>query len=452
MPIRELRAEREALMGKRKASFDKFSALAAKKDFGAADQPEYDRLHTEIKGFDAQIAESDAKIKRVLDAQDLARSRAVPVEGQSLDRIHAQAKSDPYEKDPSLVVGGLVRLAAKSRGDIERAFSYAEKMFGERHPVTEAAGLTKALETSVGTAGSFAIPPDFYDYIVPLLYAKTVVRQAGATVMPMPNGTMTISKLTAGMSAAWGLEASPIPASQQTFGQIAATARKLTALVPVSNDQMKYATPSFDGRVRDDLVMQISLAEDIAFIRSNGTLAAPKGLKGFVSSGNTITSTYAYTLSTVTNELMGLLNKLESANVPLDNVGWLMHPRTKNYLMGVQNSLGVFVYRDMMLAGKLFGYPYYTTTQIPTNLTINANPNCSEIYFGSFSQMVILESRKLELAVSLEGVYVDGNSVMQSAFQNDLTLVRGILSENFQMWHNEGVAFLQGVAWSPALQ
>lgn len=436
MAIHELRA-------KRATAFDKFKALAGKKDFTKADQPEYDRLEGEINDLDAAIA-------RIKSLREIEAKTALAV-ADPVTHTAVAVKSDPYEKDPSLIVGAFARLAGLSRNDADSAYSKSITIYGERHPVTEAMGHSKALSTGIGAAGAFAVPPDFYDYIVPLLYAKTTVRKAGATTMPMPNGTMTISKVTAGMSASWGADGAAIGSSQQTFGQIEATAHKLTALLPVTNDLMRYATPGFDGRIRDDLVMQIALAEDIAFLRSLGTAYQPKGLRAFVLAGETITSNFSYTLSTVTNELSGMLNKLESANIPLEKPAWVMHPRTKNYLMAVQNSLGVFVYREMMLAGQLLGYPYFTTTQLPTNLTVNSNPGCSELYFCDFAQTVILEGRKLEVAVSLDGTYLDQNSVQQSAFQNDMTLIRGIVSEDFQMWHSEGVAFLNGVAWSPAL-
>ena len=39
--------------------------------------------------------------------------------------------------------------------------------------------------------------------------------------------------------------------------------------------------PGYDASVRDNLVLQLALAEDIAGIRGVGTQFTPKGLKGF---------------------------------------------------------------------------------------------------------------------------------------------------------------------------
>jgi hypothetical protein len=53
--------------------------------------------------------------------------------------------------------------------------------------------------------------------------------------------------------------------------------------------------------------------------------------------------------------------KLDAANVPADRRVWFMHPRTYNYLFAVQNSLGVYVFRDEMRKGRLLDYPFKTS-------------------------------------------------------------------------------------------
>lgn len=431
------------MLAARATAVDKAKALADLDVLTPEQALEYDKLHLEAK----QIGE---QIERKKSTEALMAAAAVPT-GTTAKKVNATAKSDPYEKDQSLILGGLIKMCALSRGDVDKAFGLAERTYGEGHPVTLAMGETKALNAASGTGGAFTIPPDFMDYIIPLLYARTVVRRAGAQTMPMPNGTMTIPKMTSGSQAFWIAEGSQPTQTQPGFGQVVATAHKLAALVPVTNDILRYATAQFDASIRNDLVTQISLAEDAAFIRGMGTAYSPKGLKNFALPGETLTSTFAYTLTTVNNELAGLVNKLESANLPLANVGWLMAPRTKNYLYSVQNSLGLYVYRDEMKDGKLMGYPFYTTTQIPTNLTINSNANCSEIYLVDFGECLILEGRQMEFAISTEGVYTDSSGATQSAFANDMTIIRALLAEDFQMKHNEGVAFDQGVAWSPAI-
>ena len=67
--------------------------------------------------------------------------------------------------------------------------------------------------------------------------------------------------------------------------------------------------------------------------------------------GNFITSNETYTLSTAAQEGGGAINKLDSANVGAKNRVWFMNPRSKNYLYNVQNTIGVYVFRDEMMTG-----------------------------------------------------------------------------------------------------
>ena len=122
-----------------------------------------------------------------------------------------------------------------------------------------------------------------------------------------------------------------------------------------------------------------------------------------------------------------------------------MSPRTKNYLYNAQSDDGLFIFQDEMKIGKLKGFPYFTTTQIPNTLGSGSD---SEVYLVDFSETMILESRRLEFFVALNGLYVDEFGAKQSAFQNDAVLVRGIAAKDFQMKHDEAVVMITGVRWA----
>jgi len=167
--------------------------------------------------------------------------------------------------------------------------------------------------------------------------------------------------------------------------------------------------------------------------------------------GNFVTSNANPTLATVQAELGGAANRLDTANVDDDKRVWFAHPRIRNYLYDLTNSLGEYVFRDELNEGQLRNYPLKTTTQIPTNY-YNGNgsaTNCSFIFLAEMDEVVILDSMQLELAVSREGTYVDGGGNTVSAFQSDQTIIRAIAEHDFIMRHDQSVAIIQGVTWSP---
>jgi HK97 family phage major capsid protein len=453
------------LLVKHSAAMKTLEEIGLKADFDETkDAAAYAEAKKAVEAVNGEIA-------RLKDLQELSAKTAQPAAGQDVPAVAATVETDRYVKEKSLVFGGMVKMFGKAAGSIHNARLEAKELYGESHPVT------KALIVSTGSAGGFIVPPDQMTEIIELLRPKAQVRGApGIRNIPMPRGTMTLPGQASAASATYGSEVSKIASSQQTLNQIVASYKKLTALVPVSNDMMRYADPAVDAFVRDDLIKVIALREDLAFILGDGTADTPRGYLSFAngyavanggvagvfsstgnstaaSGGNFISSTSSYTLATAAQELGGLINKLDSANVPDDRRVWFMHPRTKNYLFNVQNSLGVYVYRDEISKGTLLGYPFRLTTQIPVNIhnADSSQTDCSYIFLAEMTETLLLDSMQMEMAVSREGMYVDGNSNTISAFQNDQTLIRAIEEHDFQLRHDASVAVAQFVRWAPAI-
>ena len=477
----------------RAAAHDSLMALAELDSLTAEQTKSFADAEAQIKSFDEQIG-------RIEKARALALGGAQPAQGQEdsvalrQQLLPAQAKAlVPYTDDHAaqalglrtskgLCIAGVAKMIGLAGGSLYEARRYATDIYGEQHPVT------KALLTSTGSAGGFLVPPDQMNEIIELLRPETVVRSSNPRVIPMPRGTMTLPGQNSPATASYTADGAQITSSQQGFDQIVASFKKLTALVPVSNDMMRYADPAVDAIVRDDLVEVLALREDLAFMFGDGTVNTPRGWLSFANqwavqqggtagfwstTGNStlaangtagsplqglnggcfVTSTESYTLATAASELGGLVNKLDSANVRARNRVWFMNPRPYNYLYNVQNSLGVYVYRDELSKGTLLGYPVKRSTQIGINYydTNGSYTAGTFIFLAEMPESMILDSMQLELAVSREGTYLDATGTTQSAFQKDLTLIRAIAEHDFQMRHISGVAVLQNCQWAPAI-
>lgn len=467
------------LIKKRAAAFDTFKALAVKPTLTEEETAQYDVNKRAVEDLDGQI-------RRARETQALAADTAQPVAGQESDPQIQVREHDPYTKDEDAKAMGLttskglraiacVKLFDAGGKTVAGARALSVEQHGERHPITRAfeprRDNTRALVTSVGASGGFIVPPDYASEIIELLRPKAVVRAAGPRVIPMPRGTMTLPGQGSAASAGYGPEGGKIKASQQGLNSIVASFKKLTALVPVSNDMMRYADPAADAFVRDDLVKVVALTEDYAFILGDGLQDSPRGYLSFANAfaatagiflsnanstaavgGNFITSTQAYTLATVAAELGGAVQKLDGANVADDKRVWFMNPRSYNFLYNVMNALGVYVYRDELDGGKLLGYPVKKTNQIGTGYhnADSSQTDCSFVFLTEMTEDMILDSMSLELAVSREGTYVDGGGNTVSAFQQDQTLIRAITEHDHQMRHDAAVAVIQFVRWAPA--
>ena len=367
------------------------------------------------------------------------------------DRLVEQKASTPT-REKGAAFGRVVRAmaAAKmnkmgSEGTVEVLRGWGDNDLADALADTR----TKALAAGDATAGGFLVPTQFSNEVIELLRAQSVVRRLGARTVQMPTGTLKYPKIATGASAAYIGENVNIGKSEETFGQLTLTFKKLAVLTPISNDLLRYSSPSADAIVRDDLVSSMATKEDSTFIRGAGTDATPKGLLNWCVADQKIAASAA-SLANITDNLGQLVVKLKNADIPMITPGWIMAPRTEQSLATIQNANGVFAFRDEVIAGTLWGWPIGTTTNVPITLdtTGAGNDDESEIYLVDFSQVLIGESQSLLVDSSQEAAYHDGSNV-QAAFSLDQTVVRAIAEHDLGMRHDKAVAMLTGVTWAP---
>jgi HK97 family phage major capsid protein len=306
--------------------------------------------------------------------------------------------------------------------------------------------VSKALAAGDAAAGGFLIPDQYSADIIELLRAQSIVRRLNPLQVPMPMGTITLPKITGGVTAQYIGENVNIPKGQPSFGALRLTYKKLAALVPVSNDLLRYNAYGVDAIVRDDLVSGIAMREDIAFIRDDGSQFTPKGLRYWAPAANVIPANGTVNLANVTTDLGKLMLALMNANVRMLRPGWMMAPRTMMYLMTVRDANGNFAYRDEMLTGRLWNFAFGVTTQIPINL--GGGTDESEVYFVDFADFVIADATSIIIDASTEAAYHDGTNVV-AAYSQDQTVVRAIVQHDCGMRHDASVAVLSAVKWAP---
>lgn len=305
--------------------------------------------------------------------------------------------------------------------------------------------LARAMAAGIGASGGFLVPEEYSAEVIELLRPIAVVRSMNPVILPMPGGNTTTPKLTGGANAHYVGENADITAADPQLGTLRLTARKLAAIVPISNDLLRFSSPQADAVVRDDMVAAIAIAEDQTFIRGPGSDFSPKGLRNWALSSSLIAANATVSLANTITDLNKLVNALETANVRMLRPGWLFGPRTKNYLNTLTSAQGAFVFRDEMNGGKLLGFPFRSTNNIPQNL--GGGGDDSEIYLVDFADAVIGEVPGLIIDVSQEASYTVDGTNFTSAFSQDQTVIRVIEQHDFGMRHDPSVAVLTAVKW-----
>ena len=308
---------------------------------------------------------------------------------------------------------------------------------------------TKALAASDATAGGFLVPPQFSQEVIEFLRPASVIRKLGPMIIPMPTGTFRIPKMTQGITASYIGENLPAPKTQPQFGNVTLTFKKLACLVPMSNDLLRYSSPGADAIVRDDVVNGMADAENRAFLRGDGTAATPRGLLNWALPANLIAANATSNLANFTVDMGKLIVALMNQNIKMIKPGWILAPRTWNFMMTVQTTNGVFPYRDELMRGTFWGWPYGVSTAVPINLSaagVLGGGLQSEVYLVDFADVALGEAMSMSVDASSEAAYNDGGTVV-SAYSNDQTVIRAIAEHDLVMRRQESVAILTNVVY-----
>lgn len=339
-----------------------------------------------------------------------------------------------------------LRCMAATKGDFTRAAKFAEDIGDKVLSRSFAAAASSAAD------GGYVMQGSVSGEIIELLRPVAVVRSLNPNTVPL-DGTFTQNRLIGGASGGYIGENQDIPASKGKFGQLKLSAKKLAALLPISNDLLRRTGgAAADAAVRDDLTISLANTEDVSFIRSQGTAYTPKGMRYWCLPANIIQATDVSALNgnalvqAVKSDIGKLKLALRSANVRFLRPGIILSPRTEYFLQNLLNGFGVPVFEAEMAQGKLMGYPYRCTTQIPETLTVNSVTQTTEIYFADFADVTIGDAPQIGIEFSNEASYIDPTTgSLVSAFSQDQTVMRVIMEHDFGMRHQESLAILNGV-------
>lgn len=338
--------------------------------------------------------------------------------------------------------GRAVKCIHASGGEVERAAYVAEHKFGDAEMARE----FKALAATQPTDGGYLVPEVYADEIIELLYPSTVIYDLGARRLGMDHGNLNIPKLKTGTRAMFAGENRKIPKTAPKFGNIRLSSKKLTALIPMSNDLLRSTNFDNDVIVGQDVTKQMALGVDWGAFQGTGGEFQPLGLFNNKAVQNInvaeIGTSYAGTDGVLTamfpNYLVAAVLK---NNVYADALGFVFNTSVEQFFKSIRDNTGGFIFaEEMNKQHTLAGYPYRTTNLIET---VSGK---TKIAFGNWNDLIIGEQGALEIETSREGSWTDEAGNLVSAFENDQTLIRAIDNVDVGLRHDESFVVATGVA------
>ena len=230
------------------------------------------------------------------------------------------------------------------------------------------------------------------------LRANMVVKQAGALFLSGLVGEVAIPAQNAVNSASWVAENAAVTEVNTTYRQVTMAPKTLGTFTDISRHLMHQSTPAIETIVRNDIIKTLSSEVDKKAIQGDGTSNTPTGILstsgiGAVAIGtNGGAGTWAKVVET--------WKEVATDNANIGALAWVTSPLQISRFMAtvkVATSDSVMIMNDQ---NKLMGFPVFSTTNSPDNLTKGtASGTCSALTFGNFNDLIIGEWGSLDISV-----------------------------------------------------
>jgi len=393
-------------------------------------------------------------MKMIADCVAPTIAEAVKASREKADEEVAKAKETAVKKNEAFVPAFAQPLptipVVKADGDLHGSMKFAQYIMSLHakklgiDPIAYAKGarchddVIKALSESTLAGGGALVPPTFVAEVIEALKARSVVRRAG--VRTLQGGKATLPFVSTGATAGYVGESTAVNATALTMGQLNLTAKKILAIVPASNELLRHSLSGgimgVDALIRDDLVRGFAAAEDSAFLRGSGTANTPKGARNWAPTANVNArhnaASTGSTLAERVEDVCTMLSLVETANIDIgvEQCAFVMAPRTKWNLYRVLDSNGNYVFRTEMDAGRFMGFPFFSTSNIPTNLTTVSTVG-SELIFAAWSMCLILDDLTTTIDVLDGAAYNDVTGALVSGASRDESIIRASCANDF---------------------
>ncbi|GAB3738178.1 hypothetical protein GCM10027594_18770 [Hymenobacter agri] len=367
------------------------TARAAGRDLTAEETTQYDQLIREIDDLEPQIARAEKHERLSGQAasrtQPLAAGSATQEEkakrNYSMIRAiagHMNNKLDGLERE---MHDEAVREAGQN-GHTVQGLGVPGLVLGAGQGTRDmtATGQT----TSLGDQGGTTIATDLSGDFVGLLYAAMALRGLGTRYLTGLVGNLDFATLLTGTNAVWGTENGDLTESSPTTGKFSLSPHRLGTFVDLSKQALIQSSFGLEQMVREDMIMGIALAVEIAAINGSGSNSQPLGLLNAGIADISATNGAAPDWAAV----VGLETKVDTVNALLGSLGYLTNTKVRGVLKQTAK-MGNTIAQPIWGEGgnPLNGYQAAVTNNVPSNLSQGTGTNLSPLIFGNFRDLLI---------------------------------------------------------------
>jgi HK97 family phage major capsid protein/HK97 family phage prohead protease len=454
----------EATRSAKAARMEEIMATAAEKGetLDAEQTEEYDGLAAEVKAIDEHLV-------RLRAHEETNKKAAVVIEGVkgADDAGKLRGGVSVVVRQPNLPKGmAFVRMVgalASAKGNRLEAADIA-KRWHDSTPEVEAVLRTpldmieKTAVTPGTTTGATWAEPlvqytnmagEFIEYLRPL---TIIGRIQGFRRVPFK---IKVPRQTAGATVNWVGEAKVKPLSSLAFDSLTLDHFKIAGIIPLSEELVRFSTPSAEMLVRDDLAAAIVQFMDREFVDPTKALAAGVSPASITNGVTPVTATGA-TAAAFRADVKTLMGTFLTAGVPVSTGVWIMTQAQALSLALMQNALGQPEFPNIsMQGGTLLGFPVVVSENIPA--TGGSPADGSLIIFAVAGEIMLADDGGVNIDVSREASLqmetapdspAVAGTVLVSLWQHNMIAIKAERFINWLKRRSTAVAFIQNAKYA----
>lgn len=240
----------------------------------------------------------------------------------------------------------------------------------------------RALGEGTTGAGGALTPEVLSLQVIDRIRAATRVLEAGALTVPLESDQHSIPRLAGGVTGTWKIENMPVDEQNPTFQRVTFAPKTLAVLVKLSYELFEDMTSSSADLITNELVQGLSVTIDKEALAGTGALGGPTGLRNYAGIDVQSLGVNGAAL-TDWGPLVDGVSAVQARNI--DPNALLYAPRTGKSLAKLKDTTN----QPLQPPRLLDGIRQLSTSQISTTITQGTSGDCSEIYAGRWSDLLI---------------------------------------------------------------
>ncbi len=239
----------------------------------------------------------------------------------------------------------------------------------------------RALVEGTDASGGFLTPEVLSSKIIDRVRTRARVLEAGAQTLALDSDSVSLPRLTSGVTGAWRAENAPVAEETPAFDRVTFRPKSLATLVKCSYELWEDMIDGGAQLIENEIISGLSLEIDRAALRGSGAANQPTGVRN--QAGVTLQSMGANGGTPSYTSVMTAVTTLLGNNIT--PTGAILASRTYQQLSSLVDTTN----QPLNPPAPVQNLPFYPSNQVPVNLTQGTSSDTSEIYVADWTNLVI---------------------------------------------------------------